>query len=207
MYINKISVGMLQTNCYIIADEATKSAAVIDPGADCDRIMDVINTNKFNLEYIIITHSHIDHIGAVDMLKDTTAAKIVISTADSATLNNSEYTLSSMLGERAPVSNADITVSDGDSLTVAGKAAKFIMTPGHTPGSMCVYFDDDKILFSGDTLFYESIGRTDFPCGSYATIANSIRNKLYTLNDDVRVLPGHNNDTTILHEKENNFYI
>ena len=207
MYINKLSVGMLQTNCYIIADEISGSAAVIDPGGDCEKIMNEVNMHGFKLDYIIITHSHCDHIAALDMLKEETGAKVVISTTDSATLNNGEYTLSAMLGEQPPTSTADIRVNDGDTLNIAGNTAKFIMTPGHTPGSMCVYFDSEKTLFSGDTLFYESIGRTDFPGGSYASIASSIRNKLYILGDDVKVYPGHNSDTTILHEKESNFYI
>ena len=206
MYINKLSVGMLQTNCYIIADENTKSAAVIDPGGDCSKIMSVINMYNFNVEYIIITHSHCDHIGALDELKTTTNAKVIISSPDGATLNNNEYTLCTMLGDSAPKTKADITVSDGETLNIAGSKARFILTPGHTPGSMCIYFDSEKLLFSGDTLFYESIGRTDFPGGSYSSIANSIKNKLYILGDDVKVYPGHNNETTILHEKESNFY-
>jgi glyoxylase-like metal-dependent hydrolase (beta-lactamase superfamily II) len=198
---------MLQTNCYIIGDEISKTAAVIDPGGDCDEIMKLVNMYGYNVEYIIITHSHCDHIAALDELKDITNAKVVISTTDSATLNNNEYTLSFVFGESAPKTCPDIKVNDGDVLNIAGNKAKFIMTPGHTPGSMCIYFESEKLLFSGDTLFYESIGRTDFPGGSYASIANSIKNKLYPLGDNVKVYPGHNSDTTILHEKESNFYI
>lgn len=207
MYINKLLVGMLQTNCYIIADKQSKLAAVIDPGDDCGRILSEIKMNSFTLQYIIITHSHIDHVGALDELKNATGAQIIVSTTDAATLNSNEFTLAAMLGTKAPVCKADICVADGDEMTIVGKNARFIMTPGHTPGSMCVYFESEKLLFSGDTLFYESIGRTDFPGGSYSDISASIKNKLFALNGSTKVLPGHNSDTTILHEKESNFYI
>ena len=207
MDIQILRVGMLQTNCYIISDKACGKAAVIDPGGDCQNILTSLAMHGLCAEYVIITHSHCDHIAALDELKETTGAKIVISTTDAATLNNSDYTLSAMLGTAAPTTKADICVNDGDTMTIAGYPARFIMTPGHTPGSMCIYFESEKVLFSGDTLFCESIGRTDFPGGSYSAIASSIKNKLYPLGDDIRVLPGHNSETTILHEKESNFYI
>ncbi len=207
MNIQILQVGMLQTNCYIISDKACGIAAIIDPGGDCQSILAYLAMHNLTAEYIIVTHSHCDHIAALDELKSATGASVVISTTDAATLNNSDYTLSAMLGTVAPSTKADICLNDGDTITVAGCSAKFIMTPGHTPGSMCIYFESEKVLFSGDTLFCESIGRTDFPGGSYSAIASSIKNKLYPLGDNIRVLPGHNSETTILHEKESNFYI
>lgn len=207
MYIDKLSVGPLSTNCYILANENTKTCAVIDPGDDYERIIYKISSLGFMLSNILITHSHIDHIGAVDRLKQKTGADVVISTTDSATFNNNIFTLSDMLGTTAPVTPPDIKVNDGEIINICGVDVKIIATPGHTPGSICYYIESENILFSGDTLFYESIGRTDFPGGSYKSICESIKNKLYLLPGSTVVYPGHNCDTTILHEIESNFYI
>ena len=205
MYINKLIVGPLATNCYIVANETTNYCAVIDPGDDYEKIMYEIDSKGYIISQIIITHSHIDHIGAVDALKSASSAKVIVSENDGAVFNSSNFTLASMLGNLAPVTKPDILVKDGDTLSICGYEAQIISTPGHTPGSICIYFKNEGVLFSGDTLFYESIGRTDFPGGSYQSISNSIKNKLFNLPDNTKVYPGHNSETTILHEKESNF--
>ncbi len=207
MYVNKLVVGALATNCYIIANNNTKSCAVIDPGDDSKKIMNIIESEGFKLEKILITHSHVDHICAADELKSASGACIVISSTDGAIFGNDAITLCNAFGACAPKSKPDVFVDDGDLIEVAGFAARVIATPGHTPGSVCFYFESESILFSGDTLFYESIGRTDFPGGSFNSILQSIKDKLFTLPPDTKVYPGHNGDTTIIHEKESNFYI
>jgi len=208
MYVEKLKVGPLGTNCYIIINKSEKLCAVIDPGADSQKISCFINSNNLTLTHIIITHSHSDHIDALDDLsKHFPIAKIIISEIDNCTLNSNSYTLSDMLGTNAPVTRANVTVKDNDIISVCGYDAKIISTPGHTPGSICIYFENYNILFSGDTLFYESVGRTDFPGGSYKSISVSIKDKLFILPDKTIVYPGHNSETTIIHEKESNFYI
>ena len=207
MKVTKLTVGALATNCYIIANENLRHCAVIDPGDDFEKIMMHINSNKLKVTEIVLTHCHIDHVGALDELKLNTNAKIIASSIDKDSLNSDNYTLASMLGKNAPVSKIDVLVNDGDIISVAGYTAKIISTPGHTPGSICIYFNEHNSLFSGDTLFYESIGRTDFPGGSFKSICNSIKNKLYLLDKNTVVYPGHNSTTTIQHEIESNFYI
>jgi glyoxylase-like metal-dependent hydrolase (beta-lactamase superfamily II) len=208
MQIEKLSVGKLCTNCYILFNNTLKTCAVIDPGGDYDKINYIIKSYCATLTHIIITHSHSDHIDAVDELKNNhNNAKVVISETDNATLNNNNYTLSYLLGTTAPYTKGDILVRDNDNISICGYNAKIITTPGHTPGSICIYFKDENVLFSGDTLFYESVGRTDFPGGSYKSLSDSIKQKLFTLADNTKVYTGHNNETTILHEKESNFYI
>lgn len=208
MYIEKLSVGRLCTNCYIIINKSSKECAVIDPGGDFEKINYVIKSNCANLSHIIITHSHCDHIDALDKLKQQyNNAKVVISETDNCTLNSNSYTLSDLLGTSAPITKGNILVKDNDKISICGYEAKIISTPGHTPGSICIYFEGENVLFSGDTLFYESIGRTDFPGGSYKSISDSIKEKLFILPDITKVYPGHNCETTILHEKESNFYI
>ncbi len=207
MYIKKLIVGPLATNCYIFADNESKNCAVVDPGGDYQKIMYEINSQNFTLTNILITHSHTDHIGAVDMLKQNTGAAVIISSTDASSFNSSSLTLSDVLGTKAPQTLPDIKVDDGNVVNVCGYNVIVISTPGHTPGSVCFYIEKENILFSGDTLFYESIGRTDFPGGSYKSISHSIKSKLFALPDKTVVYPGHNSDTTILHEKESNFYI
>lgn len=207
MYLHKLVVGSSQTNCYIIANTDTKECAVIDPGNDSSIIIDIIESNNFKLDKILITHAHFDHIGAIDDIKKFSNASIIISGTDGTILNSDTLTLSTAFGTVAPKSKPDFFVDDGDILEIAGYTARVISTPGHTPGSVCYYFESENILFSGDTLFRDSIGRSDFPGGDFKSITESIKSKLFTLPPDTKVYPGHNDDTTILHEKENNFYL
>lgn len=205
--IKQLSLGPLGTNCYIFADDTAKEAIVVDPADDFHTIKYEIEKNGLTVKYIIITHAHTDHINALDELKKYTNAKIVISGNDGVNLNSDTFTLAFMFGCTAPKSKYDIKVNNMDTLPLGKHTLTFIMTPGHTTGSMSIYIQDEKILFSGDTLFYESVGRTDFPGGSQVALLSSIKNKLFTLPNDTTVYCGHGNCTTIGHEKESNFFV
>lgn len=205
MILERLVLGGLQTNCYVLADEETKECAVFDPAADADRIMSVVNQYGLNVKYIILTHVHIDHIMALDELKEITGAEIVVHVAEAKLLNDSNGTLAQLFGTVPPESKADMTVSDGDSLYLGKAEIKFIHTPGHTVGGMCALCGDT--LISGDALFAESIGRTDFPNGNHSQLISSIKNKLLTLEDNICVYPGHGPSTTIGHERDYNPYL
>lgn len=205
MNIEKIIVGSLATNCYMIYDKNTKEAIIVDPGDSYNLIRSRIDELNLKIKYIVLTHAHVDHICALDKLKSDFDAQICIGTRDNPKLNNSMLNLCSFFGCSSPVSKADILLNDGDTLDISGTIVKIISTPGHTDGSITMYFD--KCLISGDTLFYESVGRTDFPSGDSYALRNSIKNILFNLPDDTAVYPGHGETTTIGHEKNNNPFV
>lgn len=197
--------GLLGANFYITADEESNEAILIDPGADGEKIVNALKNLGCKLKYIIITHAHADHIGALDFVAEQTGAPVVIHTLDSDALNNSVWNLCDRFHMASPKKKCDIAVSDNDTLMLGNNIIEFIHTPGHTRGSMCIHIGD--MLFSGDTLFRASIGRTDFMGGSYADITDSINNKLFALSGNTKVYPGHGEETTIQYEKENNPFV
>ncbi len=205
MIIERLTLGGLQTNCYLLADGEAGECAVFDPAAEADRILAAARRHSLRIKYIILTHVHIDHIMALDELKAATGAEIVVHSAEADLLNDSAGTLAQLFAAEPPRSRADTAVSEGDVLRLGKAELKFIHTPGHTVGGMCVLCGD--ILISGDTLFAESVGRTDFPGGSHAQLMQSINQKLMTLDDDIQVFPGHGPSTTIGHEREHNPYL
>ena len=197
-----IRVGMLGTNCYVVYNKDSKVGCVIDPGGDCDKIMAFINANNIKVENIYLTHGHFDHIMAADELKEKTKAAIAIFERDDAialdTNGNCAYMVSMQLSMKA-----DKLIKDGERVPFAGTEATVINTPGHTAGSCCYYLEDMKVLFSGDTLFFESYGRTDLPTGSMSDMVRSLKDKLFVLPEDVTAYPGHGAFTSIGYEKEN----
>lgn len=201
MTVKTLSLGDLQTNCYILTDEETSSAVIIDPGAEAEKIIQYLSSKSLKVEYIILTHSHFDHTGALDDIKKYTNAKIVIHKSEEKYISDENFSLSGIFGYPTPKSPADIIVSDHDTLPFGKDALTFIHTPGHTVGSMCILIND--IMFSGDTLFYLSMGRTDFPGGSNAQMRDSLK-ALSTLSPEIRVYPGHGDSTTIGFEALNN---
>ena len=200
-----MEVGNLGTNCYIAYCEDTLQAFVIDPGDDATRIIKTINEKRLKVSAIINTHGHFDHVMANTRLKDATQAPIWIHAGDAEMLTSGSKNLSSFMGPGITCGSADRELSEGDVLTAGSVTFKVLHTPGHTPGGICLLAED--VVIVGDTLFAESIGRTDFPGGSYSQLINSIKTKLMTLGDEYKVFPGHGPATTIGWERQRNPFI
>ena len=201
----KMEVGNLGTNCYILFCEKTLKAAVIDPGGNAEEIMAFIHREKLQVDYIINTHGHADHILANTKVKEATGALLLIHQEDADMLTSAERNLSIFIGGAMTCGPADRLLKDGEMIQVGHIALQVIHTPGHTPGGISLIAGDT--LFCGDTLFADSIGRTDFPGGSYRQLIQSIQEKLMVLGDEVKVLPGHGPDTTIGWERQHNSFI
>lgn len=198
-------VGEIQTNCYFLYDEETRECVIIDPGYEADKILKFIHKRELKVNQILLTHGHFDHITEADFLRKKLGVKIGAAAAEREILENPQLNASVMVGN--PVSlKVDEWFEDGQEITVLGQTMRCILTPGHTCGGMCYYFPKAGILFSGDTLFQESVGRTDFPTGSTSQLIASIREKLFVLPDAVRVYPGHGMMTSIQDEKMLNPY-
>lgn len=189
------------TNCYIVCDEKTKETMVVDPAGDVDKIVNIIDILKGNLKYIYLTHCHGDHIGGVNELKNRKGGKIIIHRFDAEGLNNVNINLTEIIDMPEIELEADSRVDDNDLLHLGELEFKVIHTPGHTCGSSSLYCDSERLLFSGDTLFRGTWGRTDLPTSDFASIIDSITNKLMRLPDDTIVYPGHGKSTMIVEEK------
>ncbi len=200
-------VGALQCNCSIFGDETTREAVVIDPGDEIDRIQAVLQRHGLTVKWIVITHAHIDHIGGAGKLQALTGAPVYMNEADYA-LVKGLAAQASWLGmpEPQPVS-IDVGLRDGDRLNMAGANFDVLHTPGHTQGSVCLLLADQNKLIAGDTLFYDSIGRTDLPGGDYTQILRSIKTKLLALDDETKVICGHGQTTTIGRERMHNYFV
>lgn len=196
----KYIAGSYRTNIYLVYDPETKAAFIVDPGYDVPKLYSDIERLNLDPLYIILTHGHGDHTGGIDGLKKTFPnIKLVASSKEKKLLFNRDMSM----GKGGII--ADIEVVDGDTMKVGNIDLSFISTPGHTPGGMCILMDD--VLFSGDTLFRMSVGRTDFPGGDEKSLLESIRNKLMILPDDTEVLPGHMEETTIGIERRYNPFV
>lgn len=203
MIVKSLVVGPLENNCFIIADENTKEGLVVDPGDEPDRILDLINKNSFNIKYIVCTHAHFDHVGAVPDLKKETGAKLVIH-RDELEIYKSTKDQAAIWGyELDPLPEPDMFVSEGDKIEVGDLKFEILHTPGHSPGGICLY--GEGILITGDTLFAGSVGRTDFYGGDMEKLKRSFR-RLLSLSDKIKVLPGHGPETTIGQERTDNFF-
>ena len=189
------------TNCYIILDEESKEIMVIDPAGKSDEIAELVNILGGKLKYIYLTHCHGDHITGVMDLKDNCGGKILIHREDAEGLNNAEINLTPYIMEKQIVLEADSRIDDNDLLHLGNLEFKVLHTPGHTKGGTCIYCEQEKCLFSGDTMFRGTWGRTDLPTGDFESIINSIVSKLMKLPDDTIVYPGHGLSTKIKDEK------
>jgi glyoxylase-like metal-dependent hydrolase (beta-lactamase superfamily II) len=208
MFLKQMQVGHMAIFAYIVGDPESGEGLVIDPAANCGGIIKVAQENKLNIKYIVNTHGHVDHISGNTEMKKKTGAQIIIHKDDAEMLVSTPPMVFRMFGaEQSPP--ADITVNEGDLITVGDLSLKVIHTPGHSPGGMSLY--TKGYVFTGDTLFVEAVGRTDLPGGSWPVMHRSITERLCTLPDDTKVLPGHNYGrmptSTIGHEKMHNPYI
>jgi glyoxylase-like metal-dependent hydrolase (beta-lactamase superfamily II) len=206
MIIKSYHTGPLAVNCYVVTDEATKKTFMVDPGGHNSDMVNYIRDNDLILEYIILTHAHGDHMGGVPAIREEFPdVRLIACIHDKALLEDAKLNMSTMVYGYPVAFSADKYITDGETMKVGELELKFLHTPGHSPGGMCILAED--VLFSGDTLFEQSIGRTDFPGSSYPEIVKSIHEKLFVLPDDTAVLPGHMGPTTIGFEKENNPFV
>ena len=201
MKIISVTVGPISTNCYIVYNETNKEAVVIDPGAEANKIQFELDKRGLNIKAILLTHGHFDHTNAIKALSKT-GVKIYLHGQDEpfASAGNTFFP-----GMYVSSFCVDVFVSDGDLINEAGLTFKVISTPGHTRGSVCYVVENN--IFSGDTLFYMSVGRTDFPMGNTAALIDSVKNKLFALDGNYTVFPGHGESTTLEFERKYNPYV
>lgn len=189
------------TNCYIVEDEKSKETIVIDPGGEVNKIMDMLKALKSKVKYIYLTHCHGDHIGGVNELVNNTKAKVLIHRDDSEGLSDDKISLASYIGFGKIIIKDFCRVDDNDLIHIGNLSFKVIHTPGHTKGGSSLYCEQEKLVFTGDTMFRGTWGRTDLPTGSIEQIMNSISKKLLKLPEDTIVYPGHGKSTMIKEEK------
>lgn len=206
MRMSKLVVGPVATNCYIVSDENTKEAFIIDPGAEPDRIIDKVKETGVSVKAILLTHGHFDHISAVNELKREFGVDVYVGQEDADLMADMELNVSYMFG-MPYAARADKILRDGDVLEIAGFSIKVLFTPGHTKGGICFYLEKENVAFSGDTIFQQSVGRTDFPTGSARVLSESIKNKLFILPEDLQLFPGHGDSTTVGYEKKYNMFL
>ena len=204
MNIQKIVVGQLEVNCYIISDDSESDALIIDPGDESERIIDLIDSSGLKPKYILFTHAHYDHVCAVRELHDRYKALIVMHEQEKETYRMTAQLCISWGYEAEDFPDAGLVVKDGDILSVGDMPLTVIHTPGHTPGSICVY--GENTLFTGDTLFKGSAGRTDLPGGNFGLLSRSLR-RLMLLPPETAVMCGHDDETSIADEMRNNPFI
>ena len=216
MKIQKYSSGMIGTNCYLVWDENSKEAMLVDPGDYEKKIADCVETEGLTVKYIVLTHGHGDHIGGVaEFSEKYPDAQLVAGEKEAEILGNAGLNMSREIFGVATSLEADILVKENDEISLGDLRFLVLETPGHTPGGISLYIADGSafagehsgVAITGDTLFQESIGRTDFPGGNFKTLAESIRTKLYTLPADTLVLPGHMDFTEIGYETKNNPFV
>lgn len=205
MIVKSIEVGPIGTNCYFVINEKNNQGVVVDPGGSSERIVTLLKELNLDVKAIFITHGHMDHIGALKDIKEFTKASIYVSKLDAPMLINPQSNLSAFMGAEISCPPADKNYGDGDEIEVGGLKFKILATPGHTPGGVCICIDN--IVFCGDTIFCESVGRTDFPGGSYEQILKSIKTKILILSPETILYPGHGPATSVDWEKRRNPFL
>ena len=201
--IGRMVLGVCQTNCYFLYREDSRDCIFIDPSDKGKGICKALEDKGFHIKGILLTHGHFDHIWGAEDLREATGAKLYALAEEKELLENARKNISAQAG-RAYTVEADEYLKDGQEMTIADMTFRVIATPGHTVGGCSYYFEEAGFLVSGDTLFQESVGRTDFPTGSMGTLVRSIKEKLFVLPEETKVYPGHGDSTTIGHEKKYN---
>jgi len=208
LIIESLAVGPLQCNCYILGCDETREALLIDPGEDAELILPLLAKHQLKVRYILSTHAHIDHVGDLERMKDATGAETLLHEKDLVLYQNLPVQASWLGVPVPPLATIDTLVADRDKLQFGRYSGEILFTPGHTPGSVCLHLPEGNgKLFSGDTLFCRSIGRTDLWGGSQETIFRSLREKVLALEDTTVVYPGHGQPTTIGEERRLNPFL
>jgi glyoxylase-like metal-dependent hydrolase (beta-lactamase superfamily II) len=211
LLVETFPVGDFECNCSIVACGDTKEAIVVDPGGDPERILEVIRHYDLTVKWAVHTHAHLDHIAATRDVKEATGATIALHRADTFLYDGFEMQAAMFGWKVRPVLPVEHWLEDGQEIRFGKRNTRVLFTPGHTPGSCCFHLVDDgrreELVFAGDTLFARSIGRTDLPGGDFPTIEKSIRERLYTLSPDAKVIPGHGPTTTIGDEATRNPFV
>lgn len=205
LQVEPLIVGPLMSNCYIVWDEYKKEGAIIDPGDDAKDILKAVQKLGIKIKYILVTHGHFDHVGGVALLRRELKVEFLAHEGDFFFIQDGENAARRWGFDIEQPPKPDRFIEDGEKIKIGGFELKVLHTPGHSPGG--ISFICDKMLFAGDTLFQNSIGRTDFRKGSFEELSNSIKNRLYTLPDDTIVYTGHGPITTIGNEKRYNAFV
>jgi len=206
MKVDRLILGAYETNCYILRETAAaRDCLIVDPGLGASQLINFLKEHELNPVAVVLTHGHIDHIAGIAALRTEFAdINVYVHKLDAKMLTEADHNLSTLAGVSFSADPADLIVEGGDVIEQVGIKLQVLHTPGHTPGGICLYSKEERIVFTDDTLFADSIGRTDFPNGSMAQLLNGIKEKLFTLPDETKVYPGHGPITTIAREKEHN---
>jgi glyoxylase-like metal-dependent hydrolase (beta-lactamase superfamily II) len=209
MKIDCLALGAYETNCYVLRSiEQAEDCLIIDPGLEAAELIDFLQENKLNPVAVLLTHGHIDHIaGLVELRENYPDVKVYIHKLDAEMLDQPFLNLSAMTGMAFDTEPADFYLEENSQIELAGIKLQVLHTPGHTPGGICLYSQEDGLAFVGDTLFAGSVGRTDFPNGSMTQLIKGIKQKLFTLPDKTKVYPGHGPATSIASEKAHNPFV
>jgi glyoxylase-like metal-dependent hydrolase (beta-lactamase superfamily II) len=209
MKIDCLILGEYQTNCYILREsKAAEDCLIIDTGLQADELINFLQQHRLNPAAVVLTHGHVDHVtGLVELRSRFQHTKVYIHKLDAGMLTGEKDNLSSIAGVPFSPGHADFTITEGDVIRQANIKLNVLHTPGHTPGGICLYSKDEMVVFVGDTLFADSVGRTDMPGGNTSQLIQSIKQKLCTLPDETIVYPGHGPQTTIAKEKANNPFL
>lgn len=199
-------LGGVATNCYLLKNNADRQCVLIDPAASPEQIKEMITQSGCMLQGILLTHGHYDHMLAAAAVREVYGVPLCAGQAEKTLLSDAALNLSGIMGGKSVTQDVDRWLADGETLLMAGIKISVIATPGHTPGGVSYYVPEGGMLFSGDTLFAESVGRTDFPGGSMSALVHSVKEKLFALPEETKVYPGHGEQTTIAYEKKYNPY-